>query len=109
MSLFGGGKFHFRTLYNFLYLIQYILTGGDYNPNPWYIYECVPFIKDLKGYDEISGSQNKLLENFIKQMNKKPLDLVDEFLTNDKSSSKSTDQCGTTAKNSDTSKGIFHK
>ncbi len=30
---------------------DYDNTGNDqdYNPNPWYIYECVPFIKDLKG------------------------------------------------------------
>ena len=40
----------------------------------------------LKGYDEQSGSQNKLLESFIKKMNKKPLELVDEFLTKDKQS-----------------------
>ena len=42
-----------------------------------------PFVK---GYDEQSGSQNKLLESFIKKMNKKPLELVDEFLTKDKQS-----------------------
>lgn len=40
----------------------------------------------MKGYDEQSGSQNKLLESFIKKMNKKPLELVDEFLTKDKQS-----------------------
>ena len=40
----------------------------------------------LKGYDEQSGSQNKLLESFIKKMNKQPLELVDEFLTKDKQS-----------------------
>lgn len=81
-------------------------SDSDYNPNPWYIYECVPFIKDLKGYDEVSGSENKLLENFIKQMNKKPLELVDEFLTQDKFSNQ--DQCGAN-KNSDTSKGYLTK
>ncbi len=51
---------------------------------PWYIYECVPFIKDIQGYDESSGSENKLLESFIKEMNKKPLEMVDEFITKDK-------------------------
>ena len=39
---------------------------------------------NFKGYDENSGSQNKLLESFIKQMNTKPLDVVDEFITKDK-------------------------
>ena len=81
-------------------------NGNDYTSNPWYIYECVPFIKDLKGYDELSGSENKLLENFIKQMNKKPLELVDEFLTQDKFSDK--DQCAAN-KDSDTSKGYLTK
>jgi len=56
----------------------------EYGETPWYIYECVPFIKELTGYDENSGSQNKLLESFIKQMNTKPLDVVDEFITKDK-------------------------
>ena len=56
----------------------------EYGGTPWYIYECVPFIKELTGYDENSGSQNKLLESFIKQMNTKPLDVVDEFITKDK-------------------------
>ena len=59
-------------------------SHAGYDPNPWYIYECVPFIKDLKGYDELSGSTNKLLEKFIKQMNQKPLELVEEFLTKSK-------------------------
>ena len=47
-------------------------------------FHIVPFIKELKGYDENLGSQNKLLESFIKEMNKKPLDMVDDFLTKDK-------------------------
>ena len=50
----------------------------------WYIYECVPFIKELEGYDESMGSQNALLESFIKQMNTKPLEIVSEFLDKDK-------------------------
>lgn len=70
----------------------------DYNATPWYIYECVPFIKELKGYDETSGSQNKLLESFIKQMNTKPLDMVNEFITSEKEAN--AGQCQETAKKS---------
>lgn len=62
-------------------------VSEDYTSTPWYIYECVPFIKELKGYDETSGSQNKLLESFIKQMNTKPLDMVNEFITSEKQAS----------------------
>ena len=50
-------------------------------PNPWYIYECIPFIKEVKGYDAETGSQNFLLQSFLKQMNQKPLQLVNDFLT----------------------------
>jgi len=81
----------------------------DYNPNPWYIYECVPFIKDLKGYDEQSGSQNKLLESFIKKMNKKPLELVDEFLTKDKQSTQNQCDNSGNRRDSESAKGYLTK
>ena len=78
----------------------------DYGGTPWYIYECVPFIKDIKGYDENSGSQNKLLENFIKQMNTKPLDMVDEFLTKDKVAT-SDDTCNGSGSKEKPNKGYL--
>ena len=54
--------------------------GDGLDPNPWYIYECVPFLKDLKGYEDNSRNENKLLTNFIKEMNKNPIDLVSKFI-----------------------------
>ena len=57
---------------------------GDDEPNPWYIYECIPFIKEIKGYAAETGSQNLLFQSFLKQMNLKPLQLVNEFLTEKK-------------------------
>ena len=82
--------------------IEYDETG-----TPWYIYECVPFIKELKGYDENSGSQNKLLESFIKQMNTKPLDMVNEFITKDKLAQ--DHQCPTGSNREKTSKGYLQQ
>ena len=73
---------------------QFLFEEDDQGASPasmWYIYECVPFIKDLEGYDETSGSQNRLLEKFIKQMNTKPLEIVNEFISKDKDTD--PDQC----------------
>ena len=80
--------------------------------NPWYIYECLPFLKDLSGFPDYSndGSQvsgqplgqgstvnlnsnnvhpnkikhNQALVDFIRHTNKNPLDMVHEFLASKK-------------------------
>ncbi len=65
------------------------MSPSDLDPNPWYIYECVPFLKDLKGYEDNSRNENKLLTNFIKEMNKSPVDLVSKFIGDRRPSSTS--------------------
>jgi len=61
-------------------------TSGVLNPNPWYIYECIPFLKDIDGYEEGGrNNHNDILVSFIRQMNKKPIKIVEEFLQSQRS------------------------
>ena len=64
--------------------------------NPWYIYECLPFLKDISGFPEgadassdsngnsVPTKHNQALVDFIRHTNKNPLDLVNEFLASKK-------------------------
>ena len=36
--------------------------GADgLDPNPWYIYECIPFLKDVPGYDDYSDDKHNTI------------------------------------------------
>ena len=78
--------------------------------NPWYIYECLPFLKNINGFPDYSNVQdsppssgqgsssslngnvipsngikhNQALVDFIRHTNKNPLDMVYEFLASKK-------------------------
>jgi len=49
---------------------------------PWYVYECVPLLKNLAGFrsDRAGGKSNSVLTQFIKHMNKATLSMVGEFI-----------------------------
>jgi len=50
---------------------------------PWYVYECVPLLKNLAGFE--SGSKkNSILTQFIKHMNKNSVSTVKSFVSNKK-------------------------
>ena len=63
-------------------------------------------MQDVKGYDDHRGAENKLLENFIKQMNKKPIQLVNEFLM---SAKLSKDACRANDKTTEEEKGYLFR
>ena len=71
--------------------------------NPWYIYECLPFLKEISGFPDYSNDavyesagkssenqvknslkHNQALVDFIRHTNKNPLDMVNEFLASKK-------------------------
>ena len=66
--------------------------------NPWYIYECLPFLKDISGFPDYSSDSpgsinvnngnkikhNQALVDFIRHTNKNPLEMVNEFLESKK-------------------------
>merc|ERR1712226_321464 len=49
---------------------------------PWYVYECVPLLKNLAGFrsDKAGGKSNSILTQFIKHMNKATLNTVEDFI-----------------------------
>jgi len=49
---------------------------------PWYVYECVPLLKNLAGFrsDRAGGKSNSILTQFIKHMNKATLNTVEDFI-----------------------------
>ena len=60
----------------------------EFVDNPWYIYECLPFLKNMEGFPEPATSDpkhNQGLVDYIRYANQKPLELVQEFVTNKKS------------------------
>ena len=69
--------------------------------NPWYIYECLPFLKDISGFPDYASDSasslnsndnnpggkikhNQALVDFIRHTNRNPLDMVNEFLESKK-------------------------
>ena len=62
------------------------LGGGD---DPWYIYECLPFLRDIQGFPEpsVNGTkQNRALLEFVKHANTQPMKMVQEFVSSKKGS-----------------------
>ena len=62
-------------------------ASTSYVDNPWYIYECLPFIKDIEGFPEAGESgpkHNKALVQFIRHANTLPIQMVRDFVTNKK-------------------------
>ncbi|XP_023346509.1 uncharacterized protein LOC111715424 [Eurytemora carolleeae] len=53
--------------------------------NPWYIYECVPLLKNLPTTQE---SSNSILKKFIQHMNGNAVHTVRNFISNEKSCNK---------------------
>merc|ERR1711902_293949 len=51
--------------------------------NPWYVYECIPLLKNLAGFDE-GTKRNSILTQFIKHMNKNALKTVKTFVDDKK-------------------------
>jgi len=51
---------------------------------PWYVYECIPLLKNLAGFEE-GSKRNSILTQFIKHMNKNAVGSVKNFITSNKS------------------------
>jgi len=52
--------------------------------NPWYVYECIPLLKNLAGFDE-GSKRNSILTQFIKHMNTNAVSTVQNFIGGKKS------------------------
>ena len=46
---------------------------------PWFVYECIPLLKNLAGFDQ-GSKRNSILTEFIKHMNKNAVVSVSSFL-----------------------------
>ncbi len=46
-------------------------SDSGFDPNPWYIYECIPFLKDVPGFDEYSDDKHNtiLVSSFVSAKN----------------------------------------
>ena len=53
---------------------------------PWYVYECIPLLKNLAGFEQ-GSNKNSILTQFIKHMNQNAVGTVKEFISSDKSCS----------------------
>lgn len=54
---------------------------------PWYIYECVPLLKNLAGFED-GSKKNNILKKFIQHMNGNTIHTVEKFIQNEKSCKK---------------------
>ena len=61
---------------------------------PWYVYECIPLLKNLAGFEE-GSNRNSILTKFIKHMNQNAVGSVKEFIGSDKSCSSGPGTCNT--------------
>jgi len=68
------------------YMDDYYSEEEDDEPlaNPWYVYECIPLLKNLAGFEE-GSKRNSILTQFIKHMNKNALTTVKTFVGEKKS------------------------
>jgi len=68
---------------------NYDYNDSDENmePNPWYIYECVPLLKNLGGFDEGTNT-NSILKEFIHHMNGNAVNSVKTFIEDNKNCKK---------------------
>jgi len=57
---------------------------GGATSGPWYVYECIPLLKNLAGFEE-GSKKNSILTQFIQHMNKHAVVSVQDFITSDKS------------------------
>ena len=53
--------------------------GEEGGSGPWYVYECIPLLKNLAGFDQ-GSKRNSILTQFIKHMNKNAVVSVSSFL-----------------------------
>ena len=53
---------------------------------PWYVYECIPLLKNMAGYED-GSKKNSVLTKFIKHMNKNAVGSVKNFIGSEKSCS----------------------
>jgi len=51
---------------------------------PWYVYECVPLLKNIAGF-ETGTKKNNILTKFIQHMNQNSVSTVKSFVSNNKS------------------------
>ena len=59
---------------------------GGATTGPWYVYECIPLLKNLAGFKE-GSNKNSILTKFIKHMNQNAVGSVQDFIDSDKSCS----------------------
>ena len=53
--------------------------GGEGGAGPWFVYECIPLLKNMAGFEQ-GSKRNSILTEFIKHMNKNAVVSVRSFL-----------------------------
>lgn len=53
--------------------------GAGGGAGPWFVYECIPLLKNLAGFEQ-GSKRNSILTEFIKHMNKNAVASVSSFL-----------------------------
>ena len=78
-----------ETLGNFVQPLDEQITtpNDDSGSGPWYVYECIPLLKNMAGFED-GSKKNTVLTKFIKHMNKNAVGSVKNFIGSEKS-------CGT--------------
>ena len=49
-------------------------AGAGAGAGPWYVYECIPLLKNLAGFEE-GSKKNSILTQFIRHMNQNAVSL----------------------------------
>ena len=50
------------------------MSEGGAGAGPWYVYECIPLLKNLAGFEE-GSKKNSILTQFIRHMNQNAVSL----------------------------------
>ena len=50
------------------------MSEGVAGAGPWYVYECIPLLKNLAGFEE-GSKKNSILTQFIRHMNQNAVSL----------------------------------
>ena len=80
----GVGRGHPDTYKDFVEAEEAEEDGAG--AGPWYVYECIPLLKNLAGFEQ-GSNKNSILTQFIKHMNQNAVGSVKEFISSDKSCS----------------------
>ena len=57
------------------------MSEGVAGAGPWYVYECIPLLKNLAGFEE-GSKKNSILTQFIRHMNQNAVSLCLRLVQN---------------------------